>query len=256
MIKIEVEFFREADSIYRKLSILSFPSAEIKEFYVYREFSVSLPNYFFPQIRMFYQGYLESRDLSRFIADVAECYTQGTLERLASCHLVSVRRAAILALTSLGDFRANRVLAEALRDEDSVVAVLAETGIKTIWQRDFSRKDQASLQQIAQAVQTGNTTEAISLASEQIFLTPGFAEVWYLRGNAWLLRGNYFQAAADYQRVLELNPYHFQAATKLGTAQERLGEVSRAREAFRRSLRINPGLKQSRKQLKQLAKAK
>lgn len=217
---------------------------------------MSLPNHFFPQILTFYQAYLDGRDLPRFIADVAEYYTQGTLQRLASSHLVSARRAAILALTTLGDYRTNQVMAEALHDDDFLVAILAETGMKMIWRRDFSRKDQHSLHEIAQAVLAEDTKEAIFRASEQILLTPGFAEVWHQRGNAWFRQGNDFQAAADFQRTLELNPYHFQAATRLGFAFLRLGEVSRARDAFRRSLRINPGLKQARHQLKRLLKAK
>ena len=91
---------------------------------------MNVKNVCIPRLLVFYRDYLKSRNLSGFIAQTAEVYTQGTLARLAGDRNVSVRRAAILALTSLGDYQANSVMAEALRDEDFIVAVLAETGIK------------------------------------------------------------------------------------------------------------------------------
>ena len=213
---------------------------------------MNVRNVCLPQLLVFYQRYLAAGNLSGFVAETAEVYTQGTLMRLAGDRNVSVRRAAILALTSLGDYQANPVMAEALRDEDFTVAVLAETGMKAIWQRDRTPRDRFSLHEIARAVTAGETRLAEMLATEQILKTPDFAEVWHQRGMARYQQGNYARAAADFRRALELNPHHFAAASMMGSAWLRLGESVPAREAFRLSLRINPRMREVRRQLKSL----
>ena len=192
---------------------------------------MSVRNVGIPQLLVLYQEYIKARNLSRFIAEVAEDYTQGTLMRLAVDRNVSVRRAAILALTSLGDYQANRVMAEALRDEDFTVAILAETGMKAIW-----------------------TRQAEAIATEQLLETPEFAEVWHQRGMTRYRQGDYAGAAGDFRRALALNPYHFTAASMMGFTWLRLDEPAAAREAFRLSLNINPRMREVRKKLKQLQK--
>lgn len=205
-----------------------------------------------PQLAAFYYTYLENQELSCFLEAAADIYTPGTLQRLVSHHEISVRRAAVLALTSLGDYRVSRTLACALRDPDPVVAMLAETGVKMLWRRDGNEYDQGRLGDIISLINQCDFVTATLLATVQISLTPHFAEVWHQRGMAWFSRGEYAQAAADFHRTLELNPHHFEAAAMLGHTLVRLNQKSPARKAFRRSLRINPGMKNVRRELKSI----
>lgn len=210
------------------------------------------PRYCSPQLSAFYRAYLENQELSCFLVATAAVYTPGTLQRLVSHREISVRRAAVLALASLGDYRANRVLAQALCDRDPVVAMLAETAIKMLWRRDGSEDDQSRVSAIIMLINQHDFIAATLQATHQISLTPDFAEVWHQRGTAWFARGEYALAAADFRRALALNPHHFEAALMLGHTLLRRNRKSQAKKAFRRSLRINPGLKNVRRELKSI----
>lgn len=209
-----------------------------------------------PKIFALYQNYLLRQDLERFVVEASSCYTPGTLQRLASHHAVSVRRAVVMVLTAVGDFRANATLARAMHDEDKLVAMLAETGIKILWRRDFSAEDQATLHEITHLVNIGDANQAVLQATQQLSLTPDFAEVWNQRGNAWFSLGNYTQAVEDFRQALALNPYHFAAAAMQGFAYIHLRKKNNAQIAFRKGLLINPALKYVQRQLSRLSKTR
>lgn len=206
----------------------------------------------FPQLSAFYRAYLENQELSCFLEATAGVYTPGTLQRLVFHHEISVRRAAVLALTSLGDFCTSCTLVRALRDPDPIVAMLAETAVKMLWRRDGNDDDRRQLSDIIMRINRHDYTAAIVQATVQISRTPDFAEVWHQRGIAWFARGEYALAAADFRRAMELNPQHFEAAAMLGHAFLHRNQKSQARKAFRRSLRVNPGMKNVRRELKSI----
>ena len=58
----------------------------------------------------------------------------------------------------------------------------------------------------------------------------------------------------DCHEALELNPYHFIAATHMGRAYLELGNPVSALECFRRALRLNPDLEGVRLQVVRLAR--
>ena len=51
-----------------------------------------------PRLLISYQDYLDRPDCSAFSSQVGDCYTAGTLQRLASHSRREIRRAAVLAV--------------------------------------------------------------------------------------------------------------------------------------------------------------
>ncbi len=195
-----------------------------------------------PFLLLLYQHYLERQDAAEFVRCVAELYTVGTLERLAGSKQREIRRAAILALGFLGDYDSNHVLGIALTDEDRAVRVLAENGIRNLWTRVGSETDRQELNAIIRLNAAQLHKEAVNRATRLIERAPWFAEAWYQRAVALAALGRTSDAIRDCHQTLEINPYHFLAATSMGQAHLQLGNTISALECFRRALRLNPNL--------------
>ncbi|MDO4569174.1 MAG: tetratricopeptide repeat protein [Planctomycetia bacterium] len=205
-----------------------------------------------PLLLEFYQRYLACGNVSLFVDEVSSRYAQGTLERLTRHQSANVRRAAVVALGLIGDYRANQTLADALVDPDETTAILADCAIRSVWKRDETLEDQKNLQACIDLNQAGESENAVLGATYLLQKTPGFAEVWFQRGRAWFDLGNFKAAKADFQKTLELNPHHFEASVMLGYAFMELGDAPQTLEAFRRALRMNPGLREARPKMRRI----
>lgn len=209
-----------------------------------------------PLLLDFYRRYLDgTAEISSFIKEVRSVYSAGTLERLLASPSVEVRRAAVLALGQIGDFRSNKILAASLRDSDRTTAALAENALRSLWKRDENPEDQRNLQCFIDLLLCGEPLKVVTYASLQIEKTPRFAEVWNVRGQAWFDAGKYAYALEDFRRALALNPYHFNAAVMMGYAHMELGHTLEALRAFRLALELNPGLKHTRSHMKKLQRS-
>lgn len=207
-----------------------------------------------PFLVLLYEQYLENQDSAGFISKVAQTYTQGTLERLTECPHPQIRRAAVLALGFLADYEANSVMGRALLDDDRTVRLLAENGIRNVWNRAGGEAERQQLAIIARLNAAQHYEEAIQRASQLIENTPALAEAWNQRAIARFARGRYGDAIRDCHEALEINPYHFAAAAGMGHAYLRLNNPISALEAFRRALRLNPNLEGVRTQIARLTK--
>jgi len=203
---------------------------------------VSAPAKVQPLLLVLYRQYLEHQDVDRYLSEVGRWYTQGTLLRLASSIVPKVRRAAVLALGFHGDFEANHVLGEALTDRDRSVRLLAEEAIRKVWLRQGTPEQQRELRVIVRLNAAQHFRQALRRATRLISQSPDLAEAWNQRAIAHFGTNDYTQAIHDCRQALELNPYHFAAATGMGYAYLRLGDTEAALESFRRALRLNPGL--------------
>lgn len=207
-----------------------------------------------PYLLVLYQQYLKDQEASRFSRKTAECYSQGTLQRLAEHDGRLVRRAAVLALGFLADYEANPTLGKALQDEDRTVRISADNAIRNVWTRAGTEEQQQQLQAILRLNLAQHFQEAIRRATEFLDSVPWFAEGWNQRAIAQFALGHYHEAIQDCHQALEINPYHFAAAAGMGQAHLQLGDHAAALESFRRALRLNPDLEAVRVQIARLTR--
>ena len=207
-----------------------------------------------PSLLGLYQQYLDQQDSAEFVAQVSKRYTSGTLERLARHPRREVRRAAILALSFLGDYDANHTLGRALLDDDRTVRTMAENGIRTIWSRAGNEAERQELTVIIRLNAAQLHKEAVTRATKLIERAPWFAEAWYQRAVAHFAQGRLVESIRDCHQALEINPYHFVAATSMGQAYLELRNPVSALECFRRALRLNPDLEGVRVQVVRLTR--
>jgi tetratricopeptide (TPR) repeat protein len=207
-----------------------------------------------PSLLALYQRYLDQQDSAGFIDEVSKHYTSGTLQRLARHPAREVRRAAVLALGFLGDYDANHALGRALLDDDRTVRTIAENGIRTVWTRAGNEAERRELASITRLNAAQLHKEAIGRATKLIERTPWFAEAWHQRAVAHFALGRLVEAIRDCHQSLEINPYHFVAATCMGQAYLELQNPVSALECFRRALRLNPDLEGVRVQVVRLTR--
>jgi tetratricopeptide (TPR) repeat protein len=208
-----------------------------------------------PLLVAFYNRYLASCDSGLFVKRAASRYTCGTLERLAESGDPVTRRAAVLALGMLGDYSSNAALGRALVDRDRGVRTIAESGIREIWCRVRGRSQRHALRVIVGLNEEHRHAEAARLASKLIQESPWIAEAWCQRGTANFHLGQYEAAIRDCYQALEINPYHFTAAAGMGQCYLLQDNPVAALEAFRRALRLNPGLEEVRAQVVRLQRS-
>jgi tetratricopeptide (TPR) repeat protein len=195
-----------------------------------------------PKLIILYDDYLEDGDVERFVHRTAELYMQGTLCRLLKHGEARVRRAAALSLGFLGDYRANAALGEALKDPDRPVRLLAEEAIRNVWLRPGVPGLERELRFLTRLASARLFSKVVEKATELLGDVSNVPEVYYLRGSALFAQEKYEEAVRDHHMALELNPYHFLAATRMGYALVKLRNLRGALDAFRRALKINPNL--------------
>jgi tetratricopeptide (TPR) repeat protein len=193
-------------------------------------------------LRRYYRQYLDDQDTAAFIKKVSSRYLVATLERLATNDHREVRRAAILALGFLADYDSNAVIGRALVDQDRLVRLCAENGIRNVWARSGSEAQQQQLGVVIQANLSGRYEEALERANQLLEEAPAFAEVLNQRAIAKYHLERYEEAIGDCRNALKINPFHFGAAAGMGQCYLQLGLVEGALRSFQRALRLNPGL--------------
>ncbi len=200
----------------------------------------------------FYERYLVDQDSSAFIKITSERYTVATLQRLAIWGKRMTRRAAVLALGFLAEYETNSILGRALLDRDRGVRTLAETAIRNIWLRVGNESQRQFLRAIQRLNNAKRYEDAAVKATSLIHESPWLAEAWNLRGFACFHSGDFEAAIRDCHQALEINPYHFAAATGMGHSYLKQSNLVAALEAYRRALRLNPNLEDVRAQVVKL----
>lgn len=208
-----------------------------------------------PLLVAYYSRYLTSSDSALFVKRTADRYSCGTLERLAAYGDRTTRRAAVLALSMLGDYSSNAVLGRALTDRDRGVRTIAESGIRELWCRVRGKAERQALRLVVSLNDERRYAEASRLASRLIQESPWIAEAWCQRGTANYHLGQFDAAIRDCHQALEINPYHFTAAAGMGQCYLLQSNPVAALEAFRRALRLNPGLEEVRTQVVRLQRS-
>jgi len=196
-----------------------------------------------------YERYLVDQDIDSYVRRVSSSYTPGSLQRLATIGDRSARRGAVLGLGRLADYRANRTLGRALTDSDRGVRTLAESGIRRLWMRIGSPAQQRYLVAVAEHLEEKEYDRAVQLATGLVEDAPWIAQGWYFRGKAFFQMEQHNAAMRDCHQALEVNAYHFLAASVMGQAYVLMGNPVAALESFRRALRLNPNMEEVRAQV-------
>lgn len=196
-----------------------------------------------------YERYLVDQDADLYARRVSSRYTVGGLERVATSTDRTARRGAVLALGRLAEYRSNVVLGRALIDSDRGVRVLAEQSIRRLWQRVGTSNQQQHLVAISLHLGEKNYDRAAQLSTALVEDAPWIAQAWFFRGKAFFHLKQLEAATRDCHQALEINAYHFMAASVMGQAYLLLGEPVSALDSFRRALRLNPNMEEVRAQV-------
>jgi len=207
-----------------------------------------------PFLLVLYRQYLDHQDSAVFTRKISTLYTSGTLQRLVHDAGREVRRAAAMALCFVGDYDANHTLGHALLDDDRTVRMIAENSIRTIWTRAGNEAERQQLDVIIRLNAAQLHKDAVARATKLIERAPWFAEAWHQRAVAHVALGRLVESIRDCHQALEINPYHFVAATSMGQAYLELKNPISALECFRRALRLNPDLEGVRAQVVRLTR--
>ncbi len=206
----------------------------------------------YPQLDKFYQRFLIEESSADFIQAVSTKYNMASLERLATGGGCMSRRAAILAIGFLGDFSNNEVVGKALNDQDRAVRMLADHGIRELWQRQGTEGQQQLLKLLFRLVDQSQMEEAVAVATRLIEVNPEFSEAYSQRAIAFCALGDYEAALVDCREALQFNRFHFPAAIGLAHCCMQIDEVSGALAGYRLALNINPDLDSVRHQVVRL----
>lgn len=201
------------------------------------------------RLACFYEVYLRDHNTNQFIDAVIQFYNEAALIRLTTSYQPLSRRAAALALGFMGSYEANAALGSLLHDDDSQVALIAESSIKNVWSRAGTPSQRSELRAIMREIANANYAEAVRLANNLLEEQPRFSEARNQRAIALFALRQYEDAIRDCIVVLEENPFHFGAAVGMGHAYLQLGEHGIALGAFHYALHINPQLAQIQKQV-------
>ncbi len=202
-----------------------------------------------------YQRYLIDQHVGTFVRRVSDSYTVGSLERVARAGNRTTRRAAVLALGRMADYRANATLGRALVDRDRGVRSLAENSIRRLWMRIGTPEQQRHLAAIQENIENREHERAAQLATALAEDAPWIAQAWYFRGQAFFQLEQYAAATQDCEQALEMNCYHFLAGSVMGQAYLEVDNRPAALAAFRRTLRLNPNMEEVRAQIVHLQRS-
>ena len=202
-----------------------------------------------PLLVYHYERYLVDQKISTYVRSVSNSYTVGSLERLVMTGDRAARRGAVLALSRMADYRSNATLGRLLNDSDRGVRTLAENGIRRLWLRIGTPSQQRHLIAINEHLEDKEYDRAAQLSTALVEDAPWIAQGWYFRGKAFFHMEQYAAAVQDCHQALEINAYHFLAASVMGQTYQLQENPVAALEAFRRALRLNPSMEEVRAQV-------
>ena len=155
---------------------------------------------------------------------------------------VDKRRLAYGRLAEVGTTDDVPVLLAALWDEEELIRGMAEQAVWGIWMRTDDPTADPMFQTGMQLLTENKPEQALATFNQVIALKPEFAEALNRRGDAYQFMGDEDRALADYDHVLQLNPYHFGTLESCGQIWLERSNYRKAAEYFRRALEINPNL--------------
>jgi len=145
----------------------------------------------------------------------------------------------MFSLPAAGETRLDRLFSE-LDGATATEARRIAAEIELEWSRSGSPAMDLLLRRGEDALEAGDTGQAIEHLGAAIDHAPNFAEAWHLRSAAFFEQERYGLALADLMQTIVLEPRHFNALYGMGVVFERTGRPALAREALMRAHTIHP----------------
>ena len=130
-----------------------------------------------------------------------------------------------------------------LKDLRNVNESVRERATRDLWRLWFEQKGMLGLEGLRLAqllLELRDFSKAEELLNKLISQQPDFAEAWNRRAVLHYVQGRYWNAIADCEEVVRLNPVHFGALHGLGLCYISLGNYRAAIQAFHRALQVQP----------------
>ncbi|EFN52005.1 hypothetical protein CHLNCDRAFT_139541 [Chlorella variabilis] len=163
------------------------------------------------------------------------------------------RQAAIRQLGDLGDMAACPALSTCLHDSDASTAEAAEEALWAIFKRCPTPEMELQMQQGELLIQRPEQWEqALALYTELIARQPNFAELYNKRATVLYLMQRYHAAVVDCRVTLQMNPWHWAAASGMGMCYGAVGDTKGAVTALEHAVSLNPRLGHLKQHIMQL----
>jgi tetratricopeptide (TPR) repeat protein len=205
-----------------------------------------------PRIARLYHRFLDDGCTADFIRSVASVYTLSSLHRVMEDGGRMARRAAVLAVTLIGQAESVPKVGRCLRDPDRAVRLIAEDGLQAMWQRADTFDQCQRLQMVMRFNVSGEHRAAVELADSILERSPDFGEAWFQRSEALLAQSQFLAAIAGCRQALECESLHFPAALGMAQGYLEIGELTAAIDSLHGALQIHPHLEFARAQLLRL----
>ena len=155
-------------------------------------------------------------------------------------HTVAALLALVMfSLPAAGESRLDRLFSELVGAAPGEARRIAAE-IELEWSQSGSPAMDLLLRRGEDALEAGDTGQAIEHLGAAIDHAPGFAEAWHLRSAAFFEQERYGLALADLAHVITLEPRHYNALYGMGVVFEKTGRPALAQDAFMRAHTIHP----------------
>ncbi len=135
---------------------------------------------------------------------------------------------------------------------DEPTAAMIETRIRAIWIEGASPAAVLLMRRGVRNLAARTNDEALEDFDAAIILSPGSAEAWHQRAQAYGALGDATAAARDLQEALRLEPRHFGALMTLSILQEERGDARAALRSMEAALALNPRLRGGAERVREL----
>jgi tetratricopeptide (TPR) repeat protein len=207
-----------------------------------------------PGLMSAYQLYLIDGDSASFIKSIGKRYSQNTLHRLATSESAVVRRAAVLAISHLGNLDSLEIIGPLLADSDRRVRMVADDAFKSLWYRAAEPRARVGLDRLLTLIESNHLQDAYDVADGLISDYPDMPEAYCRRALVSFSLDCIDEAVRDCEMCLHLSPFHYMAYIGMGQCRLEQDAPHAALEVFRRAFEIYPDLEAVRVQIKRLEK--
>lgn len=135
---------------------------------------------------------------------------------------------------------------------DETAAAMVEARIRALWVESASPAAVLLLRRGARNLAARTNDEALEDFDAALILSPGSAEAWFQRAQAYAASGDAAAAARDLQEALRLEPRHFAALVSLSLLQEEAGQNDAALRSMQAALALHPRLRGGQERLREL----